>query len=392
VSFSRRGIIAAGLAIASVGAIGISSSLNAGAATITTPDTATTATADGTTADGTPADGTTTADTGAAASLPTPPPGLPGGRATSRRSGQAGPQSADRASRKPLTLTPRRGLKGRPDAVTSRPARVGTAATAVGAAGAKAPVPPGTEVSGAEAGGGVRYHYSQAYQKVQSKGMWAYVTVGEPTVAGNEFHSLAELAVRSADRKQTVEVGWIVDPGMFGDAKPHLFVYHWVDGVPKCYNGCGFVQYSSKTSPGAVIPAKTARVFDIQFFGDGWWIGLDNDWIGYFPSSLWGGRFKEASLVQWFGEVAAGPAPPCSDMGNGTPSTDNKAALFDRFGLYGVSPSTATVVVDEPSGDLTRSDYHYPVRLVPAKDTIAKPPGTPAPQPQSVYFGGPGAC
>lgn len=50
--------------------------------------------------------------------------------------------------------------------------------------------------------------------------------------------------VQSEDGRHIVEVGWTVDRELNGDAQPHLFVYHWVDGQATCYNGCGFVQYS----------------------------------------------------------------------------------------------------------------------------------------------------
>ena len=83
-------------------------------------------------------------------------------------------------------------------------------------------------------------------------GAQATLTVHRPALRG-DYHSLAELAVSSANRQSIIEVGWAVKPGLFGDTQPRVFVYHWVNGGETCYNGCGFVA----TNPGllgSVLP------------------------------------------------------------------------------------------------------------------------------------------
>ena len=90
----------------------------------------------------------------------------------------------------------------------------------------------------------VKYHYSSGLQYAETDGTYANLVIGKPDLAEEDYHTLAEIAVQSADGKQIVEVGWTVDRGVNGDDDPHLFVYHWVDGKETCYNGCGFKQYS----------------------------------------------------------------------------------------------------------------------------------------------------
>lgn len=331
-SFSRRGIIAAGLAIATVGAVGITSTLTAGATTVPT-------TVEAPADDSAPADAPAGADapapapadapaatTGTAAtpSRVTPPPGLPGGRRNARR--------ADVPQGRPLSVTPRRAPKGNPARLSATRATRGTLQAA--------PVPPVIGATAAAAAAPVKYHHSQASQEVGNTGAFAFLNVATPELAKADHHTLAEIAVRTLDGRQVVEVGWNVDRNVNGDTHPRLFVYHWVDGVPKCYNGCGFQTYSPRLVPGSKLPLNGSRAFDIQFFGDGWWIGYDYEWVGFFPSSLWGDRFKRAEVAQWYGEIATPYTNTCTDMGNGLPGTDPRAVAFTGMGLYGAGEPT----------------------------------------------------
>lgn len=74
--------------------------------------------------------------------------------------------------------------------------------------------------------------YGDAAQFAATDGLFATATIAQPALATGDSHSLAELAAQSADGRQIVEVGWTVDRGVNGDSLPHLFVFHWVDGVP----------------------------------------------------------------------------------------------------------------------------------------------------------------
>ncbi|MFL6110756.1 MAG: neprosin family prolyl endopeptidase [Catenulispora sp.] len=179
------------------------------------------------------------------------------------------------------------------------------------------------------------YLYGVARQSVVSDGSYGTMTVGAPKLDSDDFHTLGELAAQSADGSQIVEIGWTVDRSINGDDSPHLFVYHWVDGVGSCYNGCGFVQYNpSLAKPGTALVANTQMFFAIEHYQNGWWIMAGTEWIGYFPDTLWGGRFTKTGLAQWFGEVAASSDSPCTDMGTGVFANNAAAATVVGIGYF----------------------------------------------------------
>jgi hypothetical protein len=177
----------------------------------------------------------------------------------------------------------------------------------------------------------VNYFYNWGEQTAATDGIYANVSIAKPKLNAKDYHSLAELAVKTADGKQAVEVGWTVDRVVNSDSDPHLFVYHWVNGAETCYNGCGFVQVSPNVKPGDTLANGTAKRFGIQYRGDAWWISFDTEWIGYFPAKLWldkGVTFSEAEIVQAFGEVASASNSPCTEMGNGATGADGSSAVL----------------------------------------------------------------
>lgn len=217
------------------------------------------------------------------------------------------------------------------------------------------------------------YLYGGAYQFAVADGANMLMTISRPALATGDFHSLGEMAVVSADGKNYVEVGWTVDRGLFGDAEPHLFVFHWVNGVPTCYNGCGFVpvsNFASVRAGMALQPSSDTTGFTIQHVPGRWWVSFSSIAFGYFPDSLWGGAFTKVGLVQWFGEVAANSSTPCTDMGNG---------------LFASSPSSSAAVavgfIGGPAANISLNTTTNP-SLYSANLTNSN----------SVHFGGPGAC
>jgi hypothetical protein len=217
------------------------------------------------------------------------------------------------------------------------------------------------------------YLYGGAFQFAVADGSNMFTTVSRPALATADFHSLGEMAVQSADGRNIVEVGWTVDRSLFGNVDPHLFVFHWVNGVPACYNGCGFVPVSNAASvtAGMTLPSgNSTPQFTIQHFQGNWWIGYGGVFFGFFPDALWSGAYTKAGLTQWFGEVAANSATPCTDMGNG---------------LFSSSPSSSTAVainfIGGPAANISLNTITNPA-LYTATRTSSN----------SVRFGGPGAC
>jgi hypothetical protein len=316
---SRRGLLAAGLAVAVVGAFGVASTLNAGADQIPgAPD----------------ASSATTAAAAAAADQPDPPTILPWGERPQRiKRGRGGETSkslrVEGLSAAPADASGSTEPKGRygPKGRSNRSSFLKSEHTDI------APPAPAPSSSASAPQNGddddVNYLYAVGSQMAETDGIYANVTIGKPTLSKADYHSLAELALQSADGQQIIEVGWTVDRVVNGDDDPHLFVFHWVNKKPACYNGCGFVPYSKNVTAGATLPYDVQKKFGIQYFNGAWWIAYDTEWIGYFPEALWndeGVKFSRSGLVQAFGEVASTTTKPCSQMGNGQPTDKATAA------------------------------------------------------------------
>lgn len=215
----------------------------------------------------------------------------------------------------------------------------------------------------------VTYLYGSGYQYATADGAYGYFKVARPALAAADSHTLAELAVQSADGQQIVEIGWTVDRSLYGDTNPRLFVFHWINGTPTCYNACGFVRYDTSIAPGMLLTNGGTYQFTIQHYQGNWWIGLNTKWLGYYPDSRWGGTYTKAGLVQWFGEVAAGSATPCTDMGNGQFASSTTAASITSLAFIGGPAVNISTLQTHPT-------------MYTALRTSAN----------SLRYGGPGAC
>src|SRR5437879_3386846 len=64
------------------------------------------------------------------------------------------------------------------------------------------------------------------------------------------------------------------------------------------------------------------------FYQGNWWAWFDNQWLGYFPGSEWGGSYTRSAMIQWFGEIATDNGiPPGVQMGNGLFPSNASAAI-----------------------------------------------------------------
>ncbi|HEY9605579.1 MAG TPA: neprosin family prolyl endopeptidase, partial [Allocoleopsis sp.] len=221
----------------------------------------------------------------------------------------------------------------------------------------------------------VIYTYAGAGEFKIAIGGFASLSQHQPYLASSDYHSLSEIAVESADNQQIVEVGWTVDKSVNkGDSSPHLFVYHWVDGQGTCYNGCGFVQFSTTRYPGMKVAVTSSpQQAAIKYSNGNWWVWYQNEWIGYFPGSAWSNNFTQAGLIQWFGEVASSQSQTCTDMGNGKFGTAIGSAVFSNMRIL-LSPTTS-----EPANTfsyVTQPSY-YNLRSF---------------QSSRFHYGGPGGC
>jgi len=204
---------------------------------------------------------------------------------------------------------------------------------------------PGRTSSVSAQDGHVTYHYAGVYEYVNASGASVLWGQYEPTVPPADSHSLAEMSVESADSEQIVEVGWIVDPELEGDGLPRLFVYHWVDGTPTCYDGCGWEQVSQTRYPGMIVAlTREPQQVIFRFINSAWWVWYQSEWIGFFPVDLWEADFASAGLIQWFGEVA-GTEQPRSQMGDGLLGSQVNAAFMSDLLVEDASGESQMAVV-----------------------------------------------
>jgi neprosin-like protein len=242
----------------------------------------------------------------------------------------------------------------------------GAAQAAPGATGAE-PMPPLPVHLPTDSGW---YYTLGGTQRTVADGAQALLSVGWPVVAPEASHSLAAIAVRSADGLDNVQIGWTVDKLLNGDDQPRLFVIHRSGGVDACYNDieCGFEPYAPSTvRVRALMPAGEVKRFIIQHSGDRWWVGYDTQWVGSFPDTLWSGGFVQAAAVQYFGEVSGESDPHCSEMGTGWTADNVRSARISGITL--INGTAATLTVDRPDKPYTISQLSATAFRYGGRDT-----------------------
>jgi hypothetical protein len=215
-----------------------------------------------------------------------------------------------------------RGLpKGSPD----RPGGVRMGSRALAGAGPQGPAGPACDGLIYPSEPGWCYYYAGASDTRTDQGGGHTMAIEEPVVVGSG-HSLEEISVQGGtDNGNIVEIGSSV---FAGDKDPQLFVYHWLSWAQTCYS-CNFQQWSNTYYPGMDLSGLAGQqVYNGYVFYQGnWWAWFNDQWVGYFPGSLWKGQFQTSQLVQWFGEVATqNGVPPLTQMGNGLFASNPAAA------------------------------------------------------------------
>ncbi len=174
-------------------------------------------------------------------------------------------------------------------------------------------------------------------------------------------HSIAEIAVQGGpNHGHDVEMGWSVSPDQFGDDKPHLFIYHWINWTQTCYNTCGWNQYSNTYSPGMDLTPLVGQNVYIGWvhYQNAWWGWFNDQWLGYVKDSEWSGAFTQATLIQWYGEVATNNGiPPKTQMGDGQfPSQPTAASMATLCDVD--AKAWLCFYRDQQSAGATRIDYY----------------------------------
>ncbi|XP_043700470.1 uncharacterized protein LOC122651230 [Telopea speciosissima] len=203
------------------------------------------------------------------------------------------------------------------------------------------------------------------------------------------------------DQLNSIQLGWMVNPKLFGDNRTRSFSYRTADGFHKtgCFNLLcpGFVQVSRKQAfgtPYMKIPIHGGVQYEDDFllFKDpksgNWWYTTTYDGrqepVGYWPSSLFTTLRDSASMIASGGEVYSPTSESSPQMGNGhlpTIPVDTESTAYARM-LQFVDENFS--LVDPPASLLgfhMDSPTCYEVESVVSqqKDWI-----------NSILFGGPG--
>jgi hypothetical protein len=246
--------------------------------------------------------------------------------------------------------------KGLPNGNPDQARHVGEGARVLATPGPQAPAGPPCDGTFED---GYCYYWAGATDFRADQGGGHTMTIEKPSVVG-AGHSLEEISVQAGKSDgNIVEIGSIVSSG---NPDPELFVFHWVNWNPTCYDGCGYQQYSNTYYPGMDLSSLVGQqVYDgYVFYKGSWWTWFNDQWLGYFPGSLWNGQFQTSQQVQWFGEVAANNGvPPLSQMGDGLFASNLHAApmstlcdvnvaawrcfYYDQQSLYQTDPTFYTV-------------------------------------------------
>ncbi|KAJ6424020.1 hypothetical protein OIU84_024905 [Salix udensis] len=230
----------------------------------------------------------------------------------------------------------------------------------------------------------VRVPYAAVYEEGGTYfGAKARINVWRPQIQQDNEFSLAQIWIvsgTSGEDIETVEVGWLVDPLLYGDNRTRLFTYWTADGYEEtgCFNLLceGFVQTSSKLALGATIYPLSGyggSQYDITPLvwkdpGDGnWWLQIEDQVLGYWPFSLFSHLKDSATMIEWGGEIVdsrTGGEHTTTGMGSGhfpregfgKASYFRKIQIVDGFNKL-VEPTQLATFTSQSSCYDIRSDH-----------------------------------
>jgi len=174
--------------------------------------------------------------------------------------------------------------------------------------------------------------YAYTFKSVKNLGGISSLNIWRPYVntGRGEAMSLSQqwYAGGSGAATQTAEVGWQVQPNKWGTENAVLFIYWTANNYSGtgCYNlDCpGFIQTNQNVMLGSSYQNYSTNdgtqyetFMGFQFSNGNWWLLANNEWVGYYPGSIYkGGQMaKYAELIEYGGETVGSPSYP--PMGSG---------------------------------------------------------------------------
>ncbi|KAF8393476.1 hypothetical protein HHK36_021720 [Tetracentron sinense] len=217
----------------------------------------------------------------------------------------------------------------------------------------------------------VGYEYAVVYESENKYyGAEATINLWNPKLGDNSETSLSEILI-SAGTSETVNTAAVglmyqVYPELYGDNRTRLFTYWTSDhyGSKGCYNlDCpGFVQTNGNVTLGSIISPVSnydGEQYSVSFliFMDksegNWWLEMQGNFLGYWPSSIYTTMAESASAVYWGGVIFNS-----NPLGHHT-ATQMGSGHFPYEG-YGKSSYISNLEIVDSSNTLIA-----PVNLVP---------------------------
>ncbi|XP_070025418.1 protein neprosin-like [Nicotiana sylvestris] len=147
-----------------------------------------------------------------------------------------------------------------------------------------------------------------------------------PHVEGQQ-HSASRLKIQKGS--DVVQVGWRVDPTLYGDTKTRLFI-HFQAGKMHCFNTLcsGFVLVNTKVPIDKVYDTisqigedswEDTMSIDRDLVNGNWWLLLEEDYkqIGFWPQRIFTDLKSFATNVEWGGVAYSPSGVPGPPMGSG---------------------------------------------------------------------------
>ncbi|XP_038687466.1 uncharacterized protein LOC119986844 [Tripterygium wilfordii] len=202
-------------------------------------------------------------------------------------------------------------------------------------------------------------HYAILYtnrgtgKKFNGGGMGTTVYNPQP-VTGSQYSS-SQLKV--ANRGDSIEVGWTVNPSLYKDNRTRLFIYTRA-GASRCFNTrCpGFVIVRTDlpldmilepySRVGHNIYGKTLQIQRDPPNGN-WWlqVGPNMTQVGFWPKNIFTGLADLATYIEWGAKAYSPPTIPSPPMGSGEPMITGDVTR-DAFAKDITTINEASQIVD----------------------------------------------
>jgi hypothetical protein len=229
--------------------------------------------------------------------------------------------------------------------------------------------------------GASAYHqYAHAGRSVKNMGAEAYLNLWSPHTSSSSEFSLSQIWVTRGTGSwlESVEAGWQVFRGLYGDDNARLFIYSFSHRIGSCYNlTCsGFVQTDNTVVLGGKFTSYSTtdgQQLDLQlmWYKDGadghWWLRCGTTWVGYYPRTRFdsAGLADHADRVDFGGEIidASGyNVHTQTDMGSGAYADQGwQKAAYQRNIRY---LDTSSAYQDAPGLTASNTDpWCYNIQL-----------------------------